>query len=68
MFPLPCRCWRPLIYRTEPGHCTKCGHDREPPAVGELTRQLAAAIAEVALGHRKVGDARHGNHYRKALR
>lgn len=49
-----CSCAAPQVFSDT---CHKCGH-LPAPMVSASTQRLALAIAEVALGYRKVGNMR----------
>lgn len=54
-----CRCERPRVFADDDGRCHRCGHDQAPVRVTASTWRIAIAIAEVALGYRRIGDT-HG--------
>jgi hypothetical protein len=51
-----CRCLRPRIF--EEGDCHRCGHERETIYVSPSTMRISIAIAEYALGYKRLREGR----------
>lgn len=51
-----CQCARPVVWASEPGVCRLCHLLIRPEGVTASTWETALAMAEVALGRRRVGQ------------